>query len=61
MAQPVLTKAFLQLAKIAAMCTAHRDYDCSSSPIPLYLVVKNLSSKWIVLWSKLHDGHTRHQ
>ena len=46
--QPVPTRAFLQPAKAATMCTACCDYACPPPPIPSYLVVQNLSLKWIL-------------
>ena len=42
MAQPVPTKAFLQPAKTAAICTA---CPCPPPPVPPFLLVQNLSSK----------------
>ena len=65
MAKPVLTKAFLQPAKTAAMCMVGDDYARPLLPIPPFLLVQNLSSKWIAptdnMWSKLHHEYTRHQ
>ena len=65
MARPVLTKAFLQPAKTAAMCTACHDYARPPPPVPPFLLAQNLSSKQIVptdnMWSKLHDEYTHHQ
>ena len=65
MAKPVPTKAFLQLAKAAAMCTALRDQPTHLPPIPPFLLVQNLSSKQIAptdkVRPKLHDEYTRHQ
>ena len=62
MAKPVLTKAFLQPAKAAAMCTALR---AETRPIQPFLLAQNLSSKQIVptdnVWPKLHDKYTCHQ
>ena len=61
MAQPVPTKAFLQLAKTAAMCQACHE----SPPIPPFLLAQNLSSKRIVptdnMRPKLHDEYTCHE
>ena len=48
MAKPVLTKAFLQSAKPAAMCKASHDETRPPSPIPPSLLAQNLSSKWTV-------------
>ena len=63
MAKPVPTKAFLQTAKAAAMCTAPHAEICP--PISPFLLVQNLSSKRIALTDnmrpKLHDEYTRHQ
>ena len=47
MAQPVPTKAFLQPAKAAAMCTALRAETRPPPPIPPFLLAQNLSSKRI--------------
>ena len=60
MAKPVPTKAFLQPAKAAAMCTALRAETRPPPPIlPFFLLAQNLSSKQIVptdnMWPKLHD------
>ena len=43
----MLTKAFLQPAKAAAMCTAPRAEICPPPPITPFLLAQNLSSKWI--------------
>ena len=61
MAQLVLTKAFLQPAKIAAMY-CHPEGDIHPSPPILpFLLVQNLFSKWIAPtdnnWPKLHDEY----
>ena len=65
MAKPVPTKALLQPAKAAAMCTASRAETHPPPPIPPFLLVQNLSSKWIAptdnMRPKLHDKDTRHQ
>ena len=60
MAQPVSTKAFLQPAKTAAMCTVCHDNACPPLPIQPFLLAQNLSStKQIAptnnMWPKLHD------
>ena len=55
MAKPVLTKAFLQPVKTAAMCMS--GLCLPTSPIPPFLLAQNLSSKRIAptdnMWSKL--------
>ena len=65
MAKPVLTKAFLQPAKAAAMCTALRAETRPLPPIPPFLLAQNLPSKQIAptdnVRPKLHDEYTRHQ
>ena len=65
MAQPVSTKAFLQLAKTAAICTACHDYASPPPPVPPFLLAQNLSSKQIAptdnMQPKLHDVYTHHQ
>ena len=65
MANPVLTKAFLQLAKAAAMCTALQGEPTPPPPFPPFLLAQNLSSKRIAptdnVRPKLHDEYTRHQ
>ena len=65
MPKPVPTKAFLQPAKAAAMCTAPRAETHPPPPIPPFLLVQNLSSKRIAptdnMRPKLHDECTRHQ
>ena len=48
MVQPIPKKAVLHLAKAAAMCTTCHDYACPLPPIPPFLLVQNLPSKWIV-------------
>ena len=62
-AQPVPTKAFLQPAKTATQDSHH--VHSTSWLCPPFLLVQNLSSKWIVptdnMWPKLHDEYTRHQ
>ena len=40
-AQPVPTKAFLQPAKTAAMCTAHHDFAYPPPSVSLFLLVQN--------------------
>ena len=64
MAKPVPTKAFLQPAKAAAMCTATRAEILPPPPIPPSLLAQNLSSKRIVptdnVQPKLHDEYTCH-
>ena len=45
MVQPVMTKAFLQPAKAAAMCTAPHAETRPLPPIPPVSLVQNLSSK----------------
>ena len=65
MAKPVPTKAFLQPAKAAAMCTAARGEPAHLPLSHLFLVAQNLSSKRIAptdnMHPKLHDEYTRHQ
>ena len=65
MAKPVATKAFLQPAKAAAMCTAPHAETHSPPPIPPFLLAQNLSSKWIAptdnVWPKLHDKYAHYQ
>ena len=65
MAKPVPTKAFLQPAKTAAMCTACHDYAHPPPSVPHFLLAQNLSSKRIAptdnMRSKLHDEYTCHQ
>ena len=65
MLKPVPTKAFLQPAKAAAMCTAPRIETCPPPPIPPFLLAQNLSSKRIVptdnMRPKFHDEYTHHQ
>ena len=65
MAKPVPTKAFLQPAKAAAMCTAPHAETCEPPPIPPFLLAQNLHSKQIVpsdnMWLKLHDEYSRHR
>ena len=65
MIKPVLTKAFLQPAKAAAMCTALCAETCPPPPIPPFLLAQNLSSKRIAptdnMRSKLHDEYTHYQ
>ena len=65
MAKPVPSKAFLQPAKAATMCTAPRAETRPPPPIPPFLLAQNLSSKRIVptdnMWPKLHDEYTHHQ
>lgn len=60
----VQSKAFLQPAKIADMCTAGHDYACLPLPIPPLLLDQKLSAKLIVLtyimWLKLHDLYRSH-
>ena len=62
MVKPVPTKAFLQPAKAATMCTAARG---EPTHLPLSRLAQNLSSKWIAptdnMRPKLHDEYTRHQ
>ena len=62
MAKPLPTKAFLQLAKAAAMCTALRAETRPPPPIPPFLLVQNLSSKQIAptdnVRPKLHDKYS---
>ena len=47
------------------MCTAPRAETHLPPPIPPFLLVQNLSSKWFVqtdyMWPKLHDEYTCHQ
>ena len=65
MAKLVPTKAFLQPANAAAMCTAPHAETHPSPPIPPFLLAQNLSSKRIVptdnMRPKLHDKYTHHQ
>ena len=65
MHKPVPTKAFLQPAKAAAMCTAFHAETRPPPPIPPFLLAQNLSSKRITptdnMWPKLHDKYTHHQ
>ena len=62
MANPLSTKAFLQPAKAAAMCTALRAETRPPPPIPPFLLVQNLSSKQIAptdnVRPKLHDKYS---
>jgi len=64
MGQPVPTKAFLQPAKAAAMCTAHHAETRPPSLIPLLLLAQNLSSKWVAptdnMRPKSDDAKWRH-
>ena len=61
MVQLVRTKAFLQLAKAAAMCTAPH---AETSPIPPFLLAQNLSSKQTAptdnMWPKSDDAIWHH-
>ena len=65
MPKPVLTKAFLQPVKTAAMFTASRAETHLLPPIPPFLLAQNLSLKRIAptdnMRPKLHDKYTRHQ
>ena len=65
MAKLVPTKAFLQPAKAAAMCTAPHAETRPPPPIPPFLLAQNISSKQIVptdnMRPKLHDKYTHHQ
>ena len=65
MPNPVLTKAFLQPAKTAAMWTAPHAETRPPPPIPPFLFAQNLSSKQIAhtdnVQLKLHDEYIRHQ
>ena len=65
MPKPVLTKAFLQPAKAAAMCMAPHAETWPPPPIPLFLLAQYLSSKRIAptdnMQPKLHDKYTCHQ
>ena len=65
MAQPMPTKALLQPAKPAAMCTAPHAETCPPPPILPFLLAQDLSSKWIVptdnMRPNLHDKYTHHQ
>ena len=65
MAKLVPTKAFLQPAKTAVMCTAPCTETHPPPPIPPILLAQNLSSKLIAptdnMRPKLHDEYTRHQ
>jgi len=60
MVQPVLTKAFLQPAKEAAMCTAPRAETRPPPPFPPFLQAQSLSSKRIAptdnMWPKSDDA-----
>ena len=58
MAKPVLTKAFLQPAKAAAMYTAPRAATRPPPPIPPFLLAQNLSSKRI---APTNNKYTHHQ
>ena len=64
MVQPVPTKAFLQPAKAAVMCTAPRA-ETRPPPIPPFLLAQNLSSKRIEptdnMRPKLDDTKWCHQ
>ena len=63
--KPVPTKAFLQPAKAAAMCTAPRAETHLPPPIPPFWLAQNLSSKWIAptdnMRLKLHNEYICHQ
>ena len=63
MAHPVLTKAFLQSAKAATMCTVHSAENLHTSPYPTFFVRANLSSQWSAstdnMWPK-SDEHINH-
>ena len=67
MPKPVLTMAFLQPTKAAAMCMCMTCHTETRQPPPVspFLLAQNLSSKWIAptdnMQSKLHDKCTRHQ
>ena len=65
MAKSVPTKAFLQPAKAATMCTAAWGEPTHLPLSRLFLLAQNLSSKWIAptdnMWPKLHNEYTRHQ
>ena len=65
MVQPVPTKAFLQPAKAAAMCTAPRAETRPPPPILPFLLAQNLSSKRIVptdnMRPKLDDAVWHHR
>ena len=65
MVQPVPTKAFLQPATAAAMCTVPCAETCPPLPIPPFLLVQNLSSKRIAPTDKMRlksdDAIWRHQ
>ena len=60
----VLTKALLQPAKAAAMCTVPRAETRPPPPIQPFLLAQNLSSKQIAptdnMQPKFHDEYTRH-
>ena len=64
MLKPVPTRAFLQPAKAAAMCTAPGTETRPPPPIPPFLLAQNLSSKRIAptdnMRPKFHDKCTRH-
>ena len=53
MVQPVPTKAVLQPAKAAAMCTTCHDYACPPPFISPFLLAQDLSSKQIALTDKM--------
>ena len=65
MPNPVPTRAFLQPAKAAAVCTAHCAETRPPPPIPPFLLAQNLSSKWIApadnMQPKLYDEYAHHQ
>ena len=68
MAKPVPTKAFLQPAKAAAMCTAPHAETRPPPTYPTFFASAKpiyISSKQIAPtdngWPKLHDEYSRHQ
>ena len=65
MVQPVLTKAFVQSVKAAAMRMAPHVETYPPPPILAFLLVQNLSSKQIAstdnIWPKSDDTKWRHR
>ena len=61
MAQPMLTKTFLQPAKIAIICTACHEYAHTPPPISPFLLVQNWNGlSTDNMQSNLYDKYTRH-
>ena len=56
--QSVPTKAFLQPAKAAAMCTATHAGTRPPPPIPSFLLVQNLSSKQIAPTDNMEEENS---